>query len=79
MFNRPRVQRLWVFGNVLRKELHSNKAPEVRVLGLVDYTHPTATELFDDAVVRDGPADHAQECYGESVGTSMKAVELAIS
>jgi hypothetical protein len=26
--------------------------------------------------VRDGLADHAQECYGGSVGKSMKAVEL---
>jgi hypothetical protein len=27
--------------------------------------------------MRDGLADHAQECYGGSVGKSMKAVELA--
>jgi len=47
-----------------------------RVLGLIDHTHPTTPELLDDAVVRDGLADHAQACYGGSVGKSMKAVEL---
>jgi hypothetical protein len=29
--------------------------------------------------VRDGLADHAQECYGGSVGKSMKAVECEVS
>jgi hypothetical protein len=33
------------------------------VLSLVDDTHPSATEVLDDAVVRDGLADHsAQGC-----------------
>jgi hypothetical protein len=30
------------------------------VLGLVDHTHPTTTEFFEDAVVRDGLANHGQ-------------------
>ena len=50
-----------------------------RVLGLVDHTHPAAAELLNDAVVRDGLADHAQACYGGSVGKSMKAGEVGIS
>ncbi len=29
-----------------------------RVLGLVNYAHPTAAELFHNAVVGDGFADH---------------------
>ena len=49
------------------------------VLGLIDHTHAAAAELLDDAVVRDNLADHAQECYGGSVGKSMKAVELMAS
>jgi len=49
------------------------------VLGLVDDTHPPAAQLLDDAVVRDGLADHAQACYGGRVGKSMKAGELAVS
>jgi hypothetical protein len=31
----------------------------VRSLGLVHPTHTTATKLLDDAVMRDGLADHA--------------------
>ena len=48
-----------------------------RVLGLVDDTHPATAEFLNDAVVRNGLADHAQACYGGSVGKSMKAGELA--
>jgi hypothetical protein len=35
-----------------------DKPMEARVLSLVDDSHATAAELFDDPVVRDGPADH---------------------
>jgi hypothetical protein len=31
---------------------------ETRVLSFVDNTHATTAELFDDAVMRDGLADH---------------------
>jgi len=38
-------------------------AVQLYVLGLVDHTHPAASELFDNTVVRDGLADHsAQGC-----------------
>jgi hypothetical protein len=40
------------------KELQGNKAAELGVLGLVDHTHPAAAELFQDAVVRNGSAQH---------------------
>ena len=36
-------------------------------------------QLLDDAVVRDGLANHAQACYGGSMTKSMKAGELAVS
>ena len=49
---------LRVFGDVVGQELKSDKAAELHVLGLVDHTHPAAAELLDDAVVRDGLADH---------------------
>jgi hypothetical protein len=39
-------------------------------------THAAPTQLLDDPVVRDGLADHAQECYCGLAGKSMKAVEL---
>jgi len=35
------------------KELQSQTAA-----GLMNPTHPDATELLDDMIVRDGPADH---------------------
>ena len=44
---------------------------EFSVLGLVDHTHPAAAQLLDDAVVRDGLADHLRECYGVRSGKSM--------
>jgi hypothetical protein len=34
-----------------------NKTVEPRVLSFIDNTHPATTELFDDAVVRDGLAN----------------------
>ncbi len=44
---------LRVFGYVVRQELKGDEATEFDILGLVDHTHPAATELLDDAVVRD--------------------------
>ena len=52
-------QGLGVFGDVIGQELQGDKAVEGYVLGLVDHTHPAATQLLDDAVVRDGLADHS--------------------
>jgi hypothetical protein len=46
---------------------------------IVDYTHAATTQLLNNAVVRDGLADHAQACYGGSVGKSMKAEEFPVS
>src|SRR5713101_8449605 len=51
-------QRLMVLGYVVRKEFQRDKAAQLGVLRLVDHTHTTAAELFNDAVVRDGLADH---------------------
>jgi hypothetical protein len=42
-------------------------------------THAAPTQLLDDPVVRDGLADHAQECYCGSTPKSMNAEELAVS
>jgi len=50
------------------------------VLRLVNHTHPAAAELLDDAVMRNGLTDHGSgQCYGGSVGQSMKVVELVVS
>ena len=41
------------------RNLRATKRWRRSVLGLVDDTHPAAAELLDDAVVRDGLADHS--------------------
>ena len=41
-----------------RQEFESDKTVETNVLSLVDDTHPAAAEFLNDAVVRDGLADH---------------------
>jgi len=48
---------LRVFGDVVREEFQGDEAIEFDVLGFVDHTHPAATELLYNAVVRDGLAD----------------------
>ena len=51
-------ERLCVSGNFIGKELESDEAMQSRVLSLVDHPHPAAAQLLNDAVVRDGLADH---------------------
>jgi hypothetical protein len=73
------LERLPVVGYVVGKELKGDKAAETCVLGLIHHTHPAATELLDDAVVRDGLADHWRESYVCETVKSMKAMELAVA
>jgi len=47
-------------GKIGGQELQGNEAVQPRVLGLVDYPHASATKLFDDAVMRNGLADHSK-------------------
>ena len=47
-----------VSGHVIRQELERNETTQLGVLGLVHDAHSTTAELFDDAVARDGLADH---------------------
>src|SRR6266849_1139520 len=49
---------LRVFGYVVGQELECDKPAELHILSLVHHTHPSTTELLNDAVVRDGLADH---------------------
>ena len=58
---RKRSKRLRVLGYVLRQEFQGDEAPKLGVLSLVDHTHPAAAQLLDDAVVRDGLADHGAQ------------------
>ncbi len=51
-------QRLGVLGDVIRQELEGDKAMQPGVFGLVDDAHAATADLLNNAVVRDGPADH---------------------
>jgi hypothetical protein len=57
LVDEPRLGRL-VAGEFWRKELEGNRASESDVLGLVDHTHPSAAEFFEDPVTRYGLTDH---------------------
>ena len=50
---------LFVFEQMRRQELESNRAFKLGVLGLVDDTHAALADLGGDAVVGDRLADHA--------------------
>src|ERR1700686_4448509 len=41
-----------------RQEFQRDMAVQIEVFGFVDHTHPAAAQLLDDAIVRDGLADH---------------------
>jgi hypothetical protein len=59
------------------RNFQRNETTKLGVLGLVDNTHPTATDLLDDVVMRDGLADHLRECYGVRSGMSMYGLTAA--
>jgi hypothetical protein len=52
------AERLRVFGYIVGQKLERHKATEFHILSLVDHTHAAAAEFLDNAVVRDGLADH---------------------
>ena len=55
------VEREGIFFRLRRQELERYVAAQVDVLGFVDNAHPSAAQLREDAVVRDGLADHGHE------------------
>jgi hypothetical protein len=71
-------QCLRVSRQFIGQEFEGDEAAKLGIVSLVDHTHPAATGLLIDAVVRDGLADHEQASYGGRVGKSMKAVGLAV-
>ncbi len=52
---------LGIFRYLLGQEFEGHKSPELNILGPVNHTHPPAAELLNDAVMRDGLADHCLE------------------
>jgi len=56
-FTPEAFESLRVLGQVSRQTFHGNVAAKVQIFGFVANTHAATTELFDDAVVRDGLAN----------------------
>jgi hypothetical protein len=54
----------------LRQKLQRDMSVQLEVFGFVNHAHPAATELFQDAVVRNGLADHGRFIYGKARGAS---------
>src|SRR5208283_788602 len=52
------AERLRIARHFVGQELQSDESVQASVLGLVNYAHAATTELLDDAIVRDGLADH---------------------
>ena len=52
------LERLAIARKLLGQKLQRHAAAQARVFGFVDHTHTAAPELLDDAIVRDGLADH---------------------
>ena len=50
-------QGLGVLRDVIGQELQGDKAVQGYIFGLVNDAHPTAAQLFNNAVVRDGLSD----------------------
>jgi len=46
-------------GNFLRQKLEGDETVQTRIFSFVDYAHAPATDFFNDAVMRDGLADHS--------------------
>src|SRR5580700_10635923 len=42
-------------------ELQGDETSEFEILGLVNHTHPAAPQFFENAVVRNGLADHRRK------------------
>ena len=54
------AQSLRIFGDIVGEEFESDEAPEFYVLGLIDHTHPAATQLLNDSVVRNDLTNHSE-------------------
>jgi len=45
-----------VLGKMFRQELEGDEPAELGVFGFINHTHPAATQLLEDAVMRNGSA-----------------------
>ena len=64
-------QCLRVFRQFLGQELQRDEPMQLDILGLIDHTHAAATELLQDAIVRDGLADHGDSFSGRDFAADL--------
>ena len=55
------LQRLTVFGHLFGQKLESHTTAQLGVFGLIHHSHAAATQLFKNAIVRNGLTDHGME------------------
>jgi hypothetical protein len=60
-FAQEALHRLRLVGAILRQELERHLARELHVFGEIDHAHAARAERVEDAIVRDGLADHGAE------------------
>src|SRR3984893_3055185 len=74
------AESLRVMSDIFRQKLEGDEPAELQILGFVNHSHPTAADLFDNAVVRDGLADHlgTNVTWGKQA-KSMKVRTLVVS
>jgi len=53
--------RVGVFDKRIRQKLQRNEAVKGYILCLLNHTHPAATQFLDDAVMRNGLANHGKD------------------
>ena len=69
------LEGLRILGGIVGEKFQRNEAAELRVFRFIDDPHPSATEEFNDAVVRDSLADHGRSgCYGPFCLNSGRAI-----
>src|SRR5687767_11564482 len=71
-FAREPAQRLWIRQELFGDELERHRTAQPRVFGLVHDAHAAATELLDDAVVRERLTD-------QRIAAGLTAVVAALS
>ena len=54
------LESLRILRRIIGKKFQGNEAAKLRVFRFVNDSHPSATEEFEDAVVRDSLADHGR-------------------
>jgi len=57
------IMPLGITGHFVRQELESDETVKASVFRLVDDTHTTAPESFEDTVVRNGLAGHSRDAW----------------